>query len=70
MSENNSCVITKAVNMRVSDVNFLAAPNYTVYMFNETRLFPLHLGRKLEYVSLYKSKQYFKKLQLIEKGFD
>lgn len=42
MRENNSRVITKAEDMRHRNVNFLAATNYTVYMFNETPSLPLH----------------------------
>lgn len=39
MSGNNSRVITKAVNLRLSNVNFLADPNYTVYIFTNPHYF-------------------------------
>lgn len=70
MSGNNSRVITKAVNLRLSNVNFLADPNYTVYIFTNFPYFRCIWGVSLCTYLYLNLNCTFKKLELIEKGFD
>lgn len=70
MSGNNSRVISKAVNLRLSNVNFLAAPNYTVYIFTNPPYFRCIWGVSLCTYLYLNLNCTLKKLELIEKGFD